>query len=111
APGGWGPPARPVPTFPPPPISLLNRRLPNPRVGGARRGGFWSRWPVTTSKPRAGARGLAPRQVGLAGTGTCSTRRPAALAVFDDLIRSRADPGRADPGAAQEGRAPLVAMR
>src|SRR5262249_14258557 len=45
------------------PISSLQRPMSNPSVATAPRVGVSSRWPVTTSKLRAGARGLARRQV------------------------------------------------
>src|SRR5262249_7839917 len=45
------------------PISSLQRPMSNPGVATAPRVGVSSRWPVTTSKLRAGARGLARRQV------------------------------------------------
>src|SRR5262249_17540191 len=49
--------------FPHPPYRRCNVRCPIPRRDGPR-AGVPSRWPATTSKTRAGARGLALRQVG-----------------------------------------------
>src|SRR5215472_16384997 len=62
--GSIGRPVTDIPATSAPPISSLQRPMSNPTPRRPR-AGVSSRWPATTSKTRAGARGLARRQVGL----------------------------------------------
>src|SRR5262249_7419107 len=84
-------PSRDAPATPRPPHIVVATSDVQSHAATAPRAGVSSRWPATTSKTRARARGLARRQVGLVPV--CgSAQPPAALAVSGDLIRSHADP-------------------